>query len=101
MPLRLPLPSAPSTSGVFRERHCRIVWESYTLWSGSSVPTLLGKMRVQNGMFPADFSHYFCKKCDCKSLHWAFKDKRNCDQCGHKPMDHVCFWVSYCAPFTS
>ncbi|KAG9219471.1 hypothetical protein CCMSSC00406_0005365 [Pleurotus cornucopiae] len=38
------------------------------------------------------FSYYFCKKCDCKSLHWRFSDKRNCDDCGHSPMQHTCFW---------
>ncbi|KAJ7477236.1 SNF2 family N-terminal domain-containing protein [Mycena galericulata] len=38
------------------------------------------------------FSFYFCKKCDCKSLHWKFKDKRTCDDCGHSPMQHTCFW---------
>ncbi|GJE84813.1 DNA repair protein [Phanerochaete sordida] len=38
------------------------------------------------------FSYYFCKKCDCKSLHWKFSDKRTCDDCGHSPMHHTCFW---------
>ncbi|PIL36629.1 hypothetical protein GSI_00318 [Ganoderma sinense ZZ0214-1] len=38
------------------------------------------------------FSYYFCKDCDCKSLHWSFKDKRSCDECGHSPMKHTCFW---------
>ncbi|KAJ7058053.1 SNF2 family N-terminal domain-containing protein [Mycena amicta] len=38
------------------------------------------------------FSFYFCKKCDCKSLHWRFSDKRSCDDCGHSPMHHTCFW---------
>ncbi|PSS31981.1 hypothetical protein PHLCEN_2v2223 [Hermanssonia centrifuga] len=38
------------------------------------------------------FSFYFCKQCDCKSLHWRFKDKRTCDDCGHSPMQHTCFW---------
>ncbi|KAI5122131.1 hypothetical protein M0805_000779 [Coniferiporia weirii] len=38
------------------------------------------------------FSYYFCKKCDCKSLHWRFTDKRTCDDCGHSPMQHTCFW---------
>ncbi|KAI0289521.1 SNF2 family N-terminal domain-containing protein [Russula brevipes] len=38
------------------------------------------------------FSHYYCKKCDCKSLHWRFSDKRSCDSCGHSPMTHTCFW---------
>ncbi|KAJ7122932.1 SNF2 family N-terminal domain-containing protein [Mycena epipterygia] len=32
------------------------------------------------------------KKCDCKSLHWKFTDKRTCDDCGHSPMQHTCFW---------
>ncbi|KAF8841295.1 hypothetical protein BDN67DRAFT_901690 [Paxillus ammoniavirescens] len=38
------------------------------------------------------FAHYFCKKCDCKSLHWKFSDKKTCDECGHSPMQHTCFW---------
>ncbi|KAG5642615.1 hypothetical protein DXG03_002485 [Asterophora parasitica] len=38
------------------------------------------------------FSYYFCKACDCKSLHWRFSDKRSCDDCGHTPMQHTCFW---------
>ncbi|KAI9511285.1 SNF2 family N-terminal domain-containing protein [Russula earlei] len=38
------------------------------------------------------FSHYYCKKCPCKSLHWKFSDKRTCDDCGHSPMMHTCFW---------
>ncbi|KAI0352754.1 hypothetical protein OH77DRAFT_756955 [Trametes cingulata] len=38
------------------------------------------------------FSYYFCKQCDCKSLHWKFSDKRTCDDCGHSPMKHTCFW---------
>ncbi|CAA7259589.1 unnamed protein product [Cyclocybe aegerita] len=38
------------------------------------------------------FSYYFCKLCDCKSLHWIFSDKKSCDDCGHSPMQHTCFW---------
>ncbi|TFK64894.1 hypothetical protein BDN72DRAFT_774028 [Pluteus cervinus] len=38
------------------------------------------------------FAFYFCKKCDCKSLHWKFSDKRSCDDCKHSPMQHTCFW---------
>ncbi|KAH6896485.1 DNA repair protein rad16 [Coprinopsis sp. MPI-PUGE-AT-0042] len=38
------------------------------------------------------FAYYFCKVCDCKSLHWKFSDKRTCDDCGHTPMMHTCFW---------
>ncbi|KAL9712440.1 DNA repair protein rad16 [Leucoagaricus gongylophorus] len=38
------------------------------------------------------FAYYFCKACECKSLHWKFSDKRSCDDCGHTPMQHTCFW---------
>ncbi|KAH9956779.1 SNF2 family N-terminal domain-containing protein [Russula dissimulans] len=38
------------------------------------------------------FSHYYCKRCSCKSLHWKFSNKRTCDDCGHGPMMHTCFW---------
>ena len=38
------------------------------------------------------FSNYFCMKCPCKSLHWKFSDRRSCDECGHKPMDHTCWF---------
>ncbi|KAG6330476.1 hypothetical protein ID866_8612, partial [Astraeus odoratus] len=38
------------------------------------------------------FAYYFCKSCDCKSLHWKFTDKKSCDDCGHSPMRHTCFW---------
>ncbi|CAE6404314.1 unnamed protein product [Rhizoctonia solani] len=38
------------------------------------------------------FSYYFCKRCPCKSLHWRFSDKKGCDDCGHSPMNHTCFW---------
>ncbi|KZT12677.1 uncharacterized protein LAESUDRAFT_689397 [Laetiporus sulphureus 93-53] len=38
------------------------------------------------------FSYYFCKQCDCKSLHWRFSDKRSCDDCGHSPMKQTCLW---------
>ncbi|KIK96124.1 hypothetical protein PAXRUDRAFT_826315 [Paxillus rubicundulus Ve08.2h10] len=38
------------------------------------------------------FAYYFCKNCKCKSLHWNFSDKKTCDECGHSPMQHTCFW---------
>ncbi|KAJ9479716.1 DNA repair protein RAD16 [Pseudozyma hubeiensis] len=31
-------------------------------------------------------------RCPCKSLHWSFSDRRNCDSCGHTPMHHTCYW---------
>ncbi|KAF8341641.1 SNF2 family N-terminal domain-containing protein [Cantharellus anzutake] len=38
------------------------------------------------------FAYYFCKLCSCKSLHWKFTDRRGCDDCGHTPMNHTCYW---------
>jgi DNA repair protein RAD16 len=38
------------------------------------------------------FAYYYCKLCPCKSLHWQFSNRRNCDDCGHSPMQHLCFW---------
>ncbi|KAK9472617.1 DNA repair protein RAD16 [Dipodascopsis tothii] len=35
------------------------------------------------------YCNYFCKKCDCSSLDWAFSDNRTCDKCGHRPMQHA------------
>ncbi|KAI6151656.1 SNF2 family N-terminal domain-containing protein [Pisolithus tinctorius] len=38
------------------------------------------------------FSYYFCRRCDCQSLHWNFSDKKTCDECGHGAGSHTCFW---------
>ncbi|KAK9458619.1 SNF2 family N-terminal domain-containing protein [Lipomyces oligophaga] len=34
------------------------------------------------------YSNYFCRMCSCSSLDWKFTDRRTCDTCGHKPMQH-------------
>ncbi|ORY91463.1 SNF2 family N-terminal domain-domain-containing protein [Leucosporidium creatinivorum] len=36
-------------------------------------------------------AYYFCKQCDCKSLHWLC-NKGPCSECGHSGMQHVCWW---------
>ncbi|GAA5954866.1 hypothetical protein JCM21900_004970 [Sporobolomyces salmonicolor] len=37
------------------------------------------------------FAFYFCKRCDCKSLHWLCT-RGPCTECGHSAMQHVCYW---------
>ncbi|GAA5869892.1 hypothetical protein JCM3774_000522 [Rhodotorula dairenensis] len=37
------------------------------------------------------YAFYFCKRCNCKSLHWLCT-KGPCSECGHSAMQHVCYW---------
>ncbi|RUP44527.1 SNF2 family N-terminal domain-containing protein [Jimgerdemannia flammicorona] len=69
--------------------------ESDLKWSLSGTPlqNRVGELYSLIRFMQADpYAHYYCKKCSCKSLHWKFSDKKSCDDCGHKPMDHVCWW---------
>ncbi|GAA5889608.1 hypothetical protein JCM8208_001072 [Rhodotorula glutinis] len=38
------------------------------------------------------YANYFCKRCDCSSLHWLCT-KGSCSECGHSSMQHTCFWM--------
>ncbi|GLJ40484.1 hypothetical protein SUGI_0834590 [Cryptomeria japonica] len=44
------------------------------------------------------YSYYYCKKCNCKSLDYSFgKDGQKCDDCGHSPPHHFCWWNKFVA----
>ncbi|KAF3927107.1 hypothetical protein AA313_de0207605 [Arthrobotrys entomopaga] len=61
--------------------------------SGTPLQNRIGELFSLLRFLESDpFSMYFCRKCDCKSMHWKFKDYKHCDDCGHRPMDHLCFF---------
>ncbi|KAF9268324.1 hypothetical protein L218DRAFT_995053 [Marasmius fiardii PR-910] len=83
-----------------KERSCNTAKAAFELqgerrWclSGTPLQNRVGELYSLVRFLGGDpFSFYFCKLCSCKSLHWKFSDKRTCDDCGHSPMQHTCFW---------
>lgn len=70
-------------------------FESNFKWSltGTPLQNRVGELYSLIRFMQADpFAYYYCKNCPCKSINWQFSDKKSCDQCGHRPMDHTCWW---------
>ncbi|KAI8092310.1 SNF2 family N-terminal domain-containing protein [Gilbertella persicaria] len=64
-------------------------------WSltGTPLQNRVGELYSLIRFMQADpFSYYYCKQCPCKEITWRFSNKRNCDSCGHTPMNHTCWW---------
>ncbi|KAG0257209.1 DNA repair protein rad16 [Actinomortierella ambigua] len=61
--------------------------------SGTPMQNRVGELYSLIRFMEADpYGYYFCKLCNCKSLHWKYSNMKDCDDCGHRPMDHVCWW---------
>lgn len=83
-----------------KDRSCNTARGAFALksdfrWclSGTPLQNRVGELYSLIRFLGADpFAHYYCKKCPCKSLHWRFSNKRTCDECGHTPMHHICYW---------
>ncbi|KAF9919342.1 DNA repair protein rad16 [Lobosporangium transversale] len=83
-----------------KERSCNTARSAFALeadrkWclSGTPMQNRVGELYSLIRFMQADpYGYYFCKKCSCKSLHWKYSNMKDCDDCGHRPMDHVCWW---------
>ncbi|KAG0278850.1 DNA repair protein rad16 [Linnemannia exigua] len=83
-----------------KERSCNTARSAFALesdrkWSLSGTPmqNRVGELYSLIRFMQADpFGYYYCKKCPCKSLHWKYSNMKDCDDCGHRPMDHACWW---------
>ncbi|KAG0320628.1 DNA repair protein rad16 [Dissophora globulifera] len=83
-----------------KERSCNTARSAFSLqsdlkWSLSGTPmqNRVGELYSLIRFMQADpYGYYYCKKCTCKSLHWKYSNMKDCDDCGHRPMDHVCWW---------
>ncbi|KAI9310361.1 SNF2 family N-terminal domain-containing protein, partial [Dichotomocladium elegans] len=61
--------------------------------SGTPLQNRVGELYSLIRFMRADpFAYYYCKLCPCKKINWEFSDKKSCDSCGHRPMNHTCWW---------
>lgn len=83
-----------------KDRTCNTARAVYALqtktkWclSGTPLQNRIGELFSLLRFLEIDpFAFYYCRTCNCKSLHWKFSNRRNCDECHHTPMEHVCFF---------
>lgn len=60
--------------------------------SGTPLQNRVGELYSLIRFVGADpYAFYYCKRCDCKSLHWLCT-KGPCSECGHSAMQHTCYW---------
>jgi len=92
-PQKQPLHSKLDENSVSQEHHFKIEYFSPNPPPFTVLIFKIGELFSLLRFLEADpFSYYFCKKCECKELHWSFSDRRTCDSCGHRPMDHTCWF---------
>lgn len=83
-----------------KDRSCNTARGAFALkanyrWclSGTPLQNRVGELYSLIRFIGVDpFAYYYCKKCPCKALHWRFSNRRTCDECGHTPMHHICYW---------
>ena len=88
----------------FQDRSCKNAKAVFALktkhklcLSGTPLQNRIGELFSLLRFLELDpFAYYFCRKCPCKSLHWKFLDHRRCDECGHSPMSHLCYFNYAC-----
>ncbi|KAI8067772.1 SNF2 family N-terminal domain-containing protein [Gongronella butleri] len=64
-------------------------------WSltGTPLQNRVGELYSLIRFMQADpFAYYYCKECPCKRASWNFVNNKKCIDCGHRPMDHTCWW---------
>ncbi|KAJ1970301.1 DNA repair protein rad16 [Dispira parvispora] len=83
-----------------KDRSCNTARAAFALqstyrWalSGTPLQNRVGELYSLVRFLQLDpFCYYFCRSCSCKKLTWDFKGYSACKDCGHSPMQHLCWW---------